>query len=139
TWAYEEGSEATGFVNYNNDQASMFNAIVNTVQEAAQRAGIDIIIPTGTAIQNGRATALGDKFCRDGMHLNAWGKYTAACTWVEKLLGKSAIESDYIPDGIPATGLKLMQQAAHDAVQDPYTLLPVEPVEPETLPENSVN
>ena len=37
-------------------------------------------------IQNGRSTALGDTFNRDGYHLElTYGRYTAACTWFETL------------------------------------------------------
>jgi len=44
----------------------MFNAIVCAVNAASARVGIVIIIPSGTAIQNGRSSYIGERFNRDG-------------------------------------------------------------------------
>ena len=51
--------------------------------------GIDFVIPTGTAIQNLRASSLNDsnEFSDDGTHLaNGLAKYTAACCYYQSLL-----------------------------------------------------
>ncbi len=50
--------------------------------------GIDIIIPSGTAIQLARATSLNTdlQLTRDGTHLDVYaGRYIAACTWAQAL------------------------------------------------------
>jgi hypothetical protein len=67
-WAYAGTSTHPGFANYNNNQKEMYEAIVNAVFQAAAAVPIDIVIPSGTAIQNGRGSFLGDSFCRDGYH-----------------------------------------------------------------------
>lgn len=80
TWAYPQSSSKPAFDTYNRKQIDMYEAIVKSVWSAADSVGIDMIIPSGTAIQNARTSVLGDTFNRDGSHLNKIGKYTAACT-----------------------------------------------------------
>lgn len=62
--------------------------IANATQDMMQRDGIDIIIPTGTAIQIARHTALNNAsdLTRDNTHLcYGVGRYIAACCWVQTL------------------------------------------------------
>lgn len=139
TWAYATNSTHSGFVNYDRDQQKMYQAIVDTVNTAAAQVGIDIIIPSGTAIQNGRTSYIGDNFCRDGYHLSLdLGRYTASCTWFEKLIGKSVIGNSYAPANLSKLDISIAQNAAHFAVQNPnsVTLMsdfkPKEPTELET-------
>lgn len=92
TWAYATNSDHTDFPKYNRNQKQMYNEIVDAVWRAAEMQKIETVVPTGTAIQNGRSSFLGDHFCRDGYHLEfGVGRYIAACTWFEKLTGKSVI------------------------------------------------
>jgi hypothetical protein len=120
TWAYAANSTHTGFLNYDNNQEKMYNAIVNAVNAAATHAGIDLIIPSGTAIQNGRNTSIGDNFNRDGYHLSyGLGRYTAACAWYEKLLNRPIIGNTFIPDGVTKQEADIAQHAAHWAVINP--------------------
>lgn len=126
TWAYSHTSIHTGFKNYNNYQPEMYNAIVDASERAASKAGIRILIPVGTAIQNGRTSSLGDTFCRDGYHLElTYGRYTASCVWYEKLFGKSVVGNSYIPITIDPFQAKVSQIAAHSAVVNPYTVTPI--------------
>jgi len=50
------------------------------------------------------------------------GRYTAACTWYEKLFGKSVINNTFIPSGVTASEAKIAQYAAHYALQSPNTV-----------------
>ena len=43
----------------------MYEDVVFSYDKAAQKQNISIVIPTGTAIQNGRSSSLGDTFCRE--------------------------------------------------------------------------
>jgi hypothetical protein len=98
----------------------MYSAIVETYGKAAKAAGIDIIIPSGTAIQNGRTSSIGDRFCRDGFHLNRkTGRFTAACTWYEKLTGKSVLSNTFVPDGLSDSEVEIARHAAHYAIEQP--------------------
>lgn len=120
TWAYATNSKHKNFKNYNKDQQEMYLAIVKTVNTAVKKAGIDIVIPAGTAIQNGRTSFIGDNFCRDGYHLHKGvGRLTAACTWYEKLLKRPAIKNTFIPAGVTPEEAKVARYAAHYAVKRP--------------------
>ncbi|NLO71141.1 MAG: DUF4886 domain-containing protein [Porphyromonadaceae bacterium] len=123
TWAYSQSSTHSGFANYNSSQLTMYQAIVETTKQVAEKTNAKFIVPSGTAIQNGRTSSLGDTFCRDGYHLElTYGRYTAACTWFEKLFGISAIGSKYFPDTITPFQAKIAQYAAHYACRNPLTI-----------------
>lgn len=125
TWAYASNSTHADFPNYGNDQIAMYKAIVSAVDRAAVDNGIEIVIPSGTAIQNGRNSYLGDSFNRDGYHLETtYGRYTAACTWFEKISGLDVRENPYSPN-LDAQLKKLVQSAAHRAVQNPSVADPM--------------
>lgn len=69
TWAYASSSTHESFPDYNRDQMTMYNAIVSAANQAMQdNTELNILIPSGTAIQNGRTSFLGDSFNRDGYH-----------------------------------------------------------------------
>lgn len=126
TWAYAKDSKHKAFPIYKNDQFLMYKAIVEATSLAIRQAGIDLIIPAGTAIQNGRTSSLGDVFCRDGQHLDlGLGRYTAACTWYEVITGKNVIGNSYFPDNITAEQAKVAQYAAHYAVLKPNKITPL--------------
>lgn len=121
TWAYAANSTQSGFKDYNNDQQEMYHAIVNTVRAAVKKAGIDIVIPSGTAIQNARTSFVGDNFCRDGFHLSfGTGRFTAACTWYETLLKRKVTKNSFIPSGVTPEEAEVAKYAAHYAVKQPY-------------------
>ncbi len=123
TWAYSADSDHSGFRNYDRDQMKMYTSIGDAVQKAAKLIGVKTIIPSGTAIQNARTSFIGDNMNRDGYHLDLlYGRYTAACTWFEKIFGKSVVGNKYAPDGITADVKEVAQRAAHEAVKRPFAV-----------------
>ena len=120
TWAYAQDSSHKGFANYHRSQPAMYNAIVNSTYRVAKDVGIDIVIPTGTAIQNGRGSTIGDNFCRDGYHLDKGiGRFTAACTWYVKLCGGDIAKNTYIPDNISYDKVLIAKKAVVSAIEFP--------------------
>lgn len=122
TWAYASSSDHSEFPKYDRDQMTMYNAI----QDAACSAMTDhpeltVLIPSGTAIQNGRTSYIGDAFNRDGYHLEVnFGRYTAACTWYEAISGNSVVGNAYAPASVSDDYKEICQAAAHAAVLKPY-------------------
>ena len=115
TWAYAEDFVSNNYKAYNNDQRTMYKAIVSTMQNVLPAVGIKRVIPSGTAIQLGRY-AMGDILNRDGYHLSlTLGRYIAACTWCEFLTGRIVDGNSYHPDTITDDEAMLCQQAAHEA------------------------
>ena len=123
TWAYAKDSNHPGFFRYGKDQKAMYEDVVFSYDKAAQKQNISIVIPTGTAIQNGRSSSLGDTFCRDGYHLDLkYGRYTAACVWFETFFGESPIGITYRPEGVTDEQASIAQHAAHFAILRPTSV-----------------
>ena len=123
TWAYAQDSEHKGFANYNYNQYNMYSSITAAVDKAMHQHRYDLTfyVPSGTAIQNARTTYLGDNMNRDGYHLDLkFGRYTAACTWLETLTGISPVGLRYKPEGVDEAAAHACQVAAHAAVQNPF-------------------
>lgn len=97
-------------------------------KKMAQRYGVDVIIPTGTAIQIARGTSLNDQkyMTCDNHHLNkGMACYIASCTWFEKLLtpvfGVSVMGNPARPSGEETDeAVRLGQRCAVYAVGHPY-------------------
>lgn len=121
TWAYAQDSQHKGFSNYGRDQMNMYRAIVKTARRAKTIIPVEIVIPAGTAIQNGRTSFVGDRFCRDGYHLDEGiGRYTAACAWFEAVFKRSAVGNSFKPGTLSDKEAEVAQQAAHAAVKKPW-------------------
>ena len=100
TWAYQSDSDHWAFPRYNRDQTAMYNAILNAVQtKVLLNSAYAGVIPTGIAIQNLRATPVGDTVTRDGFHLSeSHGRYAAALTWAQTLCGVDPDTVDWMPE-----------------------------------------
>lgn len=125
TWAVAADYDNWAFKTYfNSDQLFYYNSIISTTQAVLNDNGsISLLIPTGTAIQNGRTSAIGDKFNRDGFHLDlTHGRYTAACTWFEAISGTDVVGNTYCPSTVSDQYKSICQQAAHNAVLKPYEI-----------------
>ena len=121
TWAYASTSRHSGFKNYNCNQLTMYQAIADAVKKAAKANKIKIVIPSGTAIQNARTSVIGDHLNRDGYHLDVKiGRYTAACTWFERIFKHNVVGNPYTPEGLDEARKAVAQKAAHAAVKHPY-------------------
>lgn len=123
TWAYDSSSSYSAFSLYGRNQMTMYNSIIDCAYRAADQAGIDLIIPVGTAIQNARTSVIGDHMNRDGYHLNFdYGRYIASCTWYEKITGNSVIGNSYHPATLDVFYTNLCQNAAHLAIETPKSV-----------------
>ena len=119
TWAYSNDSKHDGFRNYGNDQRTMYRKIIDSNNKAACLLGLEIVIPSGSAIQNGRGSFVGDNFNRDGYHLDLHlGRYTASCTWAEKLLGLNIMTNPFIPKQLTMDEILIARISAHDAIKN---------------------
>lgn len=126
TWAYPKTSTLSAFANYGNSQENMYSAIVDAYIQAKNLIGADLIVPAGTAIQNGRTSVVGDNFNRDGNHLDLnIGRYTASCSWFEAIFGESVVGNSYKPSALSDYEAEIAQHAAHFAVNEPNLVTPM--------------
>lgn len=119
TWAYQQDATHPAFVpNYNGSQAYMYDEIVGCNRQVLNSGRFDGFIPGGVAVQQARATKLGDTLCRDGYHLSyTCGRYLMACLWLEVLTGKNALGCNYMPEGMSEAERSIVQRVAHQAAQ----------------------
>jgi len=95
-WAYGKGDSSPEFDAYGGDQMQMYSEIVGATRDQVSVCeGIDSVIPSGTSVQNVRATYLGDAAAGNGIRLDlAYGKAIAAITLCSALLDIPADELD---------------------------------------------
>lgn len=124
TWSYWEGEETKG-----PKEKQGWENIVTTAEEMIENFGINIIIPSGTAIQNARNTKLNTKLSitRDGRHIgNGTGQYIIGCTLFESLFepvyGVSILGNPFKYDKATEEMQEEAQNCALDAVRDWHTL-----------------
>lgn len=134
TWAYATNSTNNNFYYYNSNQKTMFNAIVNSYSMAANETNVDILIPSGTAIQNARTNkklkSIGNELTTDGYHLNAGiGRYIASLALFETILREENIKKDlfedvtFVPEEENAELYTyLSKKAVMAAVDNPYEI-----------------
>ena len=145
TWAYQQNSSHSGFVNYERDQMTMYQAIVDTIgQKIYPLTQIQKVIPSGTAIQNARTSYIGDLFTRDGYHLSdPLGRYIAGLTFFKTITDfeVSSQTIAYKPQGISDHLQGLSMEAANLAYANRYQVTnstyTTEP-EPEEIEVNGV-
>ena len=126
TWAYTDNSTTLAERYPGMTQMDLYNAISGAVQtEVLPLKDISFVIPAGTAVQNARATSLGDTLIgSDNVHLNELGDYVAGLTWFAKLTGMSIDGIDFVPNGITkiSDNLDIIKKAVKDALANPYTV-----------------
>lgn len=138
TWAYAQDSDHKGFANYHNNQYMMYSNIISAVDKSMNyhKTDLTFYVPSGTAIQNARMALLptaktnsaevNRELTRDGYHLNyTMGRYIAACTWFEKLTGRSVVGMKSRPKGLTKEMAAIAQKAAHAAVMLPMAVSPI--------------
>ncbi len=129
TWAYSQDSTHDQYWRYDNDQMTMYNAIVSKTQEVIVPSEyFDGIIPSGTTIQNLRTSSLGDTLTRDGFHLTYdVGRYAAALTWFAALSGESVDDIDCLP-ALQAyatnvgNNLDNIKESVKNAIKNPFAV-----------------
>jgi hypothetical protein len=129
TWAYQQDTTHGGFANYNNDQLTMYNAIVDTTKsKVLTNSSIDGVIPTGTAIQNLRTSKLGDTLTRDGYHMSLdIGRYTTALTWYAYLTGGPLSSLPWLPTAASdkqkiESNAQAIVEAVNNALASPFEI-----------------
>lgn len=121
TWAYQQDSKHKGFNAYGNDQQVMYDSIMNVTSKIDKSKDFAFIIPSGTAIQNGRSSSIGDHYTRDGFHLDLdYGRFTAALTWYAKLFELDPRKNKYQPEKVTEVQAKIAKEAAYKAVKKPF-------------------
>ena len=135
TWAYSQFTTHSGFANYNKDQMTMYNAIVdlskNHIMASGSFAGI---IPAGTTVQNYRGNEADSEFVEkeyvttDGYHLQTYMRLATSLVWLRTLTGLSLDDITCTSQqdiAFAKPNLKSLKRAAENAYLNPYEVIPV--------------
>ncbi len=121
TWAYKATSKNKKFESYDYSQKKMYESIAKTSKKIKKKFHFDMLVPSGTAIQNARTSFIADKMNRDDFHLSLYlGRYTASCVWYEMLFKENVVYNSYHPKEITPLEAFVAQNAAHEACLSPY-------------------
>lgn len=120
TWVGERNSHQE-LIAYANNQERYYNAIAALTKDTvATTEGIDLVVPTGTAIYNARTTTVRPLF-RDGYHLSLdSGRYIAGLTFFAAVTGVDVSEVTFVPEGLSAYAKAAAIESAMNAVKTPY-------------------
>ena len=138
TWAYQQDSTHSSFPNYKNDQMTMYNMIINVVNEVITPLNFDIMIPCMTSVQNARTSFMGDTLTRDGYHMDYYiGRYIVGLTWYAAITGCSVEGITYNPSTSKITEdmIKAAKEAVTEAIKTPLAVTK-STVTTGTLPDN---
>ncbi|MDY0276671.1 MAG: DUF4886 domain-containing protein [Acholeplasma sp.] len=120
TWAYAKTSGHTSFPDYDSNQETMYNAIIEaTEKKIINNVEVTNVIPSGTAIQNMRETKVGYKVNSDGHHLNVKGRFTAGLVWFKVLTGYDIDDITYFPEEVDSAFLAIAIEVVNKAVNEP--------------------
>ena len=125
TWAYQNGYNNSDFnTYYGGNQVTMYNAICSAVQaKIVTNAAFDLIIPTGTAIQNAR-TGFGDTLNRDMTHLNDLGCFAASTMWLRTITGHELTEKAIY--GLNSEQYEIISESVNAAAILPFQITTIE-------------
>lgn len=120
TWVGEPNSHEE-LIAFGNDQQRYYKAIAQVMQNiVAPTEGLDLVSPTGTAINNARTTTVRPLF-RDGYHLSPdHGRYIAGLTFFAAITGTDIADVTFAPDGMSAYAKAAAIESAENAVAHPY-------------------
>ncbi|MFD1628929.1 DUF4886 domain-containing protein [Pseudopedobacter beijingensis] len=127
TWANQADFISTVFEQYyGSDQSRMYREIAATSKKVYENFGFDVLVPTGTSIQNARTSAIGDFYTRDGYHLQlSYGRYTGACAYFQALFGNLYgldIRQSKYKNNSSDFEAQVGREAAYQAVLNPYAI-----------------
>ena len=113
---------------YGGDQMMMYSKLADLTGTVVKGTkGLDIISPTGTAIQNARACGLSDgQLMRDGFHLSyGLGRYIASLTFIKVLTGVNIDGITWKPDGVDGQAQRIAIASANAAVARPFEIVKI--------------
>jgi len=99
-WMGEPYHDHHEIKSYNGDTVTMRKNMIEVTKQTVLKCDIDLIIPTGTAVENARTAKIG-LLTRDGYHLSLGvGRYIAALTFISSITGLPIDNIDWVPEGV---------------------------------------
>jgi hypothetical protein len=125
-WVADPDSTHHEIRSYDGNQALMYEKLTAlTSSEIATLPEVDLVLPTGTAVQNMR-TCIPKKLTRDGFHLSYdLGRYIAGLTFLKMLYPLDLALVTWAPEGVSAEEQELAKKAVEAAHRKPFAVTPL--------------
>ena len=123
TWLGEPTYPHHEIISYGGNMALMRENLVKVTKEMVLgNPSIDLIVPTGTAIENARTSRLGP-LTRDGFHLSKdQGRFIAGLTFISTVTGIDAKGITWAPDGVDAYAMRVAVESVKNAQISPFQI-----------------
>ena len=123
TWVGEKGSHEELINVYDNNTLYYYASIVELTRDyISETKGLDIISPTGTAIQNARTAKL-TSLTRDNYHLSlSTGRFIAGLTFFKALTSVDFSNITWHPESMSQYMIDVAIESANNAIDNPYVL-----------------
>ena len=119
----EHTSQHHEIVSYEGNIALMRKKLIEVTQAVVtSNPLIDLLVPTGTAIENARTSQIG-LLTRDCYHLSIdKGRYIAALTFIAAITGLSIDAVSWAPKGVDEYALRIAIESANNAIKAPFEI-----------------
>ena len=124
TWVGESTHKHPHIIAYEGDVGRMYRDIACVMENTvAPMPEINVLSPTGTAIENARTSDHEGKFTRDGYHLDRCnGRFIAALTFFCALTGEDPRQVSFFPHGMSEKMQRIAIESAMCALSEPYAV-----------------
>ena len=123
TWLGESTYQHHEILSYGGNMALMREKLVEVTKEMVfNNPKIDLLVPTGTAIENARTSKIG-LLTRDCYHLSMdKGRFIAALTFISTVAGIDASKIEWTPDNVDEYALKVAIESVKNAQKYPFVI-----------------
>ena len=123
TWLGESTYQHHEIISYCGNMALMRENLVKTTKAMVlTNPNIDLIVPTGTAIENARTSGIG-LLTRDCYHLSMdKGRFIAGLAFISTIAGIDAGKIAWTPDNVDEYAVKVAIESVKNAQKDPFVI-----------------
>ena len=123
TWMGESTRQHHEILSYGGNVALMREKLVEVTREVVLKNPlVDLLVPTGTAIENARTSRIG-LLTRDCYHLSMdKGRYIAALTFIGAVTGLAVEKITWCPEGVDEYARQVAVESANNAIQFPLEI-----------------
>ena len=125
TWMGESTFQHHEIISYGGNIALMRQKLEEVTAKVMQEnPGIDLLVPTGTAVENARTSNIG-LLTRDCYHLSMdKGRYIAALNFISSISGIDPEKATWAPEGVDEYAHRVAIESVRNAQKAPLTITP---------------
>lgn len=123
SWVGEPSNCHPEIVSFNGDTARMYEIITEITETfILPTKDLDLVAPTGTAIQNARTSRI-ESLNRDGYHLSlGTGRYIASLAFFKAITGVCINNAEWVPEGVGEYEKQVAIESVNNAIKTPYSV-----------------